>query len=186
MTQQLARDDVEAAFVELGEALARARKVVEIAIYGGAAILLQFEVSFRTGDVDATVETGDHGALMQAVHEIADRRQWLRSWFSEAVSVYVSNSSTTVFHRSYPSETRVGLRVYVAKPDYLLAMKLRAMRIGSRDEADATLLAQASGITTYAGLVDLLAHYFPKEPAGPRQLAVVAQFAETLDAPPAG
>jgi len=185
MTQQLSRDDVAAAFQELGEALARARKVVEVAVNGGAPILLQFDVNFRTGDVDATVESGDHGALLQAVQDIADRRQWLRSWFSEAVSVYVSDVDATMFHRSYPSETRVGLRVYVAKPDYLLAMKLRAMRIGSRDEADATLLARASGMTSYVAMVDLLTHYFPKEPAAPRQLALVAQFAETLDAPPA-
>lgn len=64
--QRLSRTDVEAAFREIGELLLRDRKTAEIAVYGGAAIMLQFEVTFRTADVDATVESGDHGALMQA------------------------------------------------------------------------------------------------------------------------
>ncbi len=64
--QELSKAAVEDAFRELGEILARAGKMAEIAVYGGAAILLQFEVTFRTTDVDVHVESGDHGALMQA------------------------------------------------------------------------------------------------------------------------
>jgi hypothetical protein len=77
----------------------------------------------------------------------------------------------------------VGLRVYVAKPDYLLAMKLRAMRIGSRDEDDAALLARASNITTFDAMVTLLDRYFPKEPPDVRHAAIIRQFAERLNAP---
>ena len=72
--QELSKAAVEDAFREMGEILARAGKMAEIAVYGGAAILLQFEVTFRTTDVDAHVESGDHGALMQAAKEIAERR----------------------------------------------------------------------------------------------------------------
>jgi hypothetical protein len=42
--------------------LVRKGRVAEIAVYGGAAIMLQFEVAFCTAGVDAKVETGDHGA----------------------------------------------------------------------------------------------------------------------------
>lgn len=162
VAQQLTRDEIVAAFREMGEILARAGKVAEIAIFGGAAIQLQFEVSFGTGDVDARVETGDHGTLMRAAQDVAARRGWLRSWFSEAVTSYLGDVVSTDFHASYPSETRVGLRVYVAKPDYLLAMKLRAMRIGSRDEADAALLARAAGLLRFEDMATLLARFFPK------------------------
>ena len=61
--QELSRAAIEDAFRELGEILARAGKTADIAVYGGAAILLQFEVTFRTADVDAHVRVGDHGAL---------------------------------------------------------------------------------------------------------------------------
>jgi hypothetical protein len=184
MTQALSRSDVESAFQEIGEILVRAGKVAEIAVYGGAAIMLQFEVTFRTTDVDAKVEAGDHGALMQAANDVAIRRGWLRSWLSEAVTVYLGEPGGTSLYRSYPGETRVGLRVYVAKPDYLLAMKLRAMRIGSRDEADAVMLAKASAITTFDAMMAAMSRYFPKEPPDARRIAIVGQFAERLNASP--
>jgi hypothetical protein len=108
----------------------------------------------------------------------------LRSWLSEAVTLYLGERGGTELHRSYPDETRAGLRVYVAKPDYLLAMKLRAMRIGSRDESDAIMLATVSKITTSDGMIALIGRYFPKEPPDPRRVAIVGQFAERLNAPP--
>jgi hypothetical protein len=58
------------------------------------------------------------------------------------------------------------------------------MRIGSRDEDDAALVARASNITTFDAMVALLARYFPKEPPDPRRAAVIRQFAERLNAPP--
>jgi hypothetical protein len=184
MTQQLSKQDVEAAFAEMGELILRAGKIAEIAVYGGAAIMLQFEVHFQTGDVDAHVQSGDHGAVITAAAQIAQRHGWLRSWFSDAVTQYLGSISGTEFYRSYPSDSRVGLRVYLAKPDYLLAMKLRAMRIASRDEADATMLAHANGITTVDAMLALLKLYFPKEPPDARRVAIIGQFAETLNATP--
>jgi len=182
MPQELAKAAVEDAFREIGEILVRAGKIADIAVYDGAANLLQFEVTFRTTDVDAHVESGDHGALMQAARQVAERRGWLRSWLSEAVTMYLGEAGGTALYGSYPSEARVGLRVYVAKPDYLLAMKLRAMRIASRDEADAVLLARACNITTSEAMITLLGRYFPKEPPDPRRAAIIRQFAETLHA----
>jgi hypothetical protein len=179
--QELTRAAVEDAFREIGEALYRARKLAEIAVYGGAAIMLQFEVAFRTADVDVRVETGDHGALMEAAREVARRRGWRRSWLSEAVTTYLGEPGGTTLFKSYPSDARAGLRVYVAQPDYLLAMKLRAMRVGSRDEDDAAMLARATNSATFEVLMDLLRRYFPKEPPDARRTAVVRQFAELLN-----
>jgi hypothetical protein len=67
--QELSKATIEDAFREMGEILVRAGKTAEIAVYGGAAIMLQFEVTFRTRDVDAQVQCGDHGALMQAARD---------------------------------------------------------------------------------------------------------------------
>lgn len=169
----------------MGDILYRAKKTAEIAVFGGAAIPLQFQAEFRTGDVDAKVESGDHGAVLEAAHIVADRHGWLRSWFSEAVKTYLSAEADTALHASYPSEAQAGLCVYVARPDYLLAMKLRAMRGASRDEVDAAMLARASGIVTASAMEALLQRYFPREPPDPRRQAIVTQFAQTLhDAAP--
>ncbi len=185
MTQALDKAAVEDAFREMGDILARSKKMAEIAVYRGTAIMLRFDVTFRTADVDAHVQSGDHGALMDAARQVADRRGWLRSWLSEAVTVYLGAPGGTTLYGSYPSETRVGLRVYVATPDYLLAMKLRAMRVGRRDEDDATMLARASNIVSLDAMLALLQHYFPKEPPDAKRIAIVGQFANKLNAPAA-
>ncbi len=178
----MTKASVEEAFRELGDILHRSRKFAEIAVYGGAAIILQFEVTFRTRDVDVRVESGDHGALMQAAREVAERRGWLRSWLSEAVTTYLGEPGGTALHGSYPSDARAGLRVYVAKPDYLLAMKLRAMRTRSRDESDATLLARAGNVTSFEAMLALLRRYFPNEPPDERRAVIIRQFADRLNA----
>ena len=179
----MSKSDVERAFAEMGDILYRAQRVADIAVFGGAAILLQFEAEFRTGDVDARVDSGDHGAVLEAARVMAERHGWLRSWFSKAVTTYVSAEADTTLHASFPSEAQTGLRVYVARLDYLLAMKLRAMRGGSRDEADAAMLARASGIVTASAMIALLRQYFPKEPPDPRRRTIVTQLAESLDDP---
>jgi hypothetical protein len=52
--------------------------------------------------------------------------------------------------KTYPTEDQPGLRVYAAKPEYLFAMKCRAMRVGgvetNSDIDDIKLLAQAIGL----------------------------------------
>lgn len=180
MAQSLTAADVRAALSEIGEILLRGGKVGEIALYGGSAILLQFEASFRTADVDAVVQSGDHTAILDAARAVAARRGWLRSWFSEAVANYLADNPATTFHGSYPSESRPGLRVYVARPDYLLAMKLRAMRVGTRDEADAAMLARACGLATAEQFVQLVQTFFPKEAIDARCRTVIARFAASL------
>jgi hypothetical protein len=183
MTQSLDATDIEAALREMGEELRRARVFAEIGVFGGAAILLQLRTEFRTGDVDAVVTEGDHGAVMRAAEAIARRRGWLRSWFSDAVSVYLGTEFGRTLHGTYPSEGPYGLRVFLAEPDYLLAMKLRAMRVGTRDYADARALAEHTGISNAPLMLDLLARFFPKEPVDARRRVIVAQFAESLRAP---
>lgn len=185
MTQQLSRADVESALRDVGDIMVRQKKIAEIVIYGGSAILLQYDVQFRTGDVDIKVESGDHGSLLAAIHEVARVRNWLTSWMSEAVTVYLGESGGTAYHGSYPSEDRVGLRVYVAKPDYILAMKLRAMRTTSRDFADAKLLAIDTGMSDLTSLLALVRRYFPNEDIDPRRVAIIANFVEAIHAPPA-
>lgn len=175
---------IAAAFREMGEFLLQEGKVAEVAVHGGGAIILQFTVTFRAGGVAVGVETGAHGAVMRAARKVAACRGWRRTWFREAVADCVAAAGGTALHASYPDEGQAGLRVYVAKPDYLLAMLLRAMRVGTRDAEDAVTLARASGITTTAAMLDLLDKFFPSDLPDPRRVAILAQFAVHLHASP--
>ena len=177
---------IEQAFEELGERLRHRRLVGEIAVYGGAAMVLHFQIDRVTHDVDAVIER-EHGPVQRAVQEIGRLHGWGESWLNENVSVYLSKAAQardlTLF-RAYPGEGAIGLRVFIASPRYMLAMKLAALRIGSdhRDIDDVIQLAQATGVTRAEALTNLHQMYFPNDPLDARRLVIVANIAEKLDA----
>jgi hypothetical protein len=165
----ITRDDVESAFAELGER-ARARGViVEIAVYGGVALMLTFPGRPTTKDVDA-VARSDAGVLRKLARELAESRAWPENWLNDAVKGFLSahdrEPGATRLFRTYPSETDPGLRVYVAVPEYLLAMKCLAMRIaqpeGSEDLADIERLVGFLDLSDAEAVLAIVEKYYPR------------------------
>lgn len=180
---EITKESLLAALSEVGEILYRRGKVGDIAIYGGSAMILQFDVSFATQDVDAVIN-GEHGEVTRAVQEVARRHGWASSWLNEGVSVYLSPEANQNldFYGDFPSPTRTGLRVYVASAEYILALKLRALRVASRDLQDVLTLAQHLGFTTLEQLLDVLKKNFPNEPLDARRLMILSDLVEKLNA----
>ena len=175
----LCRKDLELAF---GEILHRGRRIGEIAVDGGASLILQFDVNFVTKDVDVTIDR-EHGAVEAAAHEVARRHDWPTSCMNEAVTMYLIGERSVSFFGNYPSESRVGLRVFVASPTYLLAMKLKALRMNTRDSDDVVLLARQTGRTTVDALTSLYDAFFPAEALEPRKIVAIHEIVAKLDAP---
>lgn len=82
------RATVEDAFWEVGEILCRQHGIGEITVFGSVGLLLQDYISNSTPDVDIRIDT-NHGAVVLAIQEVADRRGWLRSWMNEAATQYL-------------------------------------------------------------------------------------------------
>jgi hypothetical protein len=165
----ITRDDVESAFRELGER-ARARAVVvEIAVYGGVALMLTFPGRPATKDVDA-VARSDASVLRALVRDLAQDRGWPEDWLNDAVKGFLSghdrDPGATPLFRTYPSEEGPGLRVYVATPEYLLAMRCLAMRLdrpeGPGDVADIERLVGLLGLSTAEAVLDVVEKYYPR------------------------
>lgn len=175
------RGEIIKALSEVGEILYQRRKIGDIAVFGGSAMALQFDVAFITHDIDALIESG-HGDVMDAVQEVGRRHGWTSTWLNEGVSAYLSADASDHLDSfaTFPSPERVGLRVYVAKPEYLLALKLRALRIGSRDIDDAIILARHLGLTTLDALSDIVRQNFPSEPLDQRKRMILSELAERL------
>ena len=127
----LDRAQMEEAFRIMGQYLLDRKALGEIAVYGGSAILFQFDWRKTSQDVDARVTSdGNHGLVMEAAAEAARRLGLLRSWLNESVTMYAHRGEGVgdrVLIGSYPSPERCGLRVTAAKPAYILAMKLGAL-----------------------------------------------------------
>lgn len=164
----LTNEMIRQAFSIMGAYLRDRKTVGEIAVYGGSAILLQFEWRTVTRDVDAViVSTGNHGLVEEAAKVAAAQLGLLRSWLSEAVAQYTSSEAGAQGLRLsgfYPEDGVPGLRVLVATPQYLLAMKLIALERATatdRDFEDAKMLAREVGVTTVEELQEIYRSYFP-------------------------
>ncbi|GJE58889.1 hypothetical protein [Methylobacterium trifolii] len=165
------RDRLLRAFEMLGADLAERGVFVELAVYGGGALMLQFAWRRATEDVDAVVREGyDAAALGPSVLRVAERMGIEPDWLNNAVGMFTPlTEDDTLFalSGSYPSGTAPGLRTVIAAPHYLLAMKLQALRNldrGTRDLTDARALAAHLGITDREALTRLYVSIYDEDP----------------------
>jgi hypothetical protein len=161
--------------------------VGEIAVYGGTAILLQFPWRRMTEDVDATILTGEReSAVKDAAAFAAVRLALPDDWLNTYVGGFTPENEPQAFfstHGAYPREEAPGLRVFLAKPEYLCAMKLKALQresIDDRDFEDAVNLALGIGIDTVEHLARLFTSFFPGETLHPSAVARLPELAEKI------
>lgn len=75
-------------------------------------------------------------------------------------------------YRSYPSETEPGLRVFLASPAYLFAMKCMAMRVGGserkRDTEDIRALGRKLSVRDASEALAVVMRYYPADRIPPK------------------
>ena len=82
MNGSLTKDELIELLDELSERLKRKKTRASVYIVGGAAMALAFDRSRTTHDIDGRIDKG-HGALIEAVREIAHRRGLPTSWLND-------------------------------------------------------------------------------------------------------
>jgi hypothetical protein len=168
------RDAIVEAFRRIGARAHAEGRRVEIAVYGGAAMVLTFEERRATRDVDAVFHT-DPAWLRSVTAAVAGEFGWSSDWLNDGVkgflSVNDSRPESKAPFATYPSEGQPGLRVFLASPHYLLAMKCIAMRLGStesEDQRDIRTLILSLGITSPAEAFDIVEAFYPRRSIPPR------------------
>src|SRR5262245_53101505 len=73
--------------MELGARTRREGKVIDLAVYGGSALLLASNFRIATQDVDAVLEE-DQGMVARWAEEVARTRNWPRDWLNDGVRTY--------------------------------------------------------------------------------------------------
>lgn len=163
---------LENALAELGSRAFAAGRTVEIVVYGGSALLLTLNRQINTGDVDAVFE-GNRDFIKKLAAEMAEEFGWDENWLNDGVKGWLSkrdaDPDVRALFKTYPTEEQPGLRVYTARPEYLFAMKCRAMRVGgieaNSDIDDIKLLARAIGIKNSQTLVE---KFYPQNMLQPK------------------
>jgi hypothetical protein len=191
----LSVDDLHSALTDLGTRAFAQGKTVELAVYGGSALMLASNFRIASEDVDAVAAT-DQGLIDQLAREIAVERGWAPDWLNDGVRTYLSPNvdglgQHHVLFRTYPDEQRPGLRVFVPTAEYLLAMKLIAMRLdpagGSSDLGDILRLIEVVSIVDKRELQSFAEMFYPEARVSGRvRLGIETIWAEREKSKPGG
>jgi hypothetical protein len=170
------RDQLLAALNEIGAAAVAAHTRLDIVIFGGSALMLASNFRFSTEDVDiAEIGRPWPDWLSEIVARIAKKNGWSDHWLNDAVATFLSplarSERDLVFLGTFPRATEhAGLRVFVPTARYMLALKLKALRVsnydkGTSDLADVANLLGALGINDANEAIAVLTEFFPNSPA---------------------
>jgi uncharacterized nucleotidyltransferase DUF6036 len=134
---RLSKSDILHGLRELAKELGPSSPPREIAIAGGAAIVVLYETRQSTRDVDVVVSAP---GVREAARAVAARLGWPEDWLNDGAKGYLRGLSLGEVVMEGP-----GLIVRTLSPQHLLAMKLSAWR-DDVDVADArVLLSNLSG-----------------------------------------
>jgi hypothetical protein len=155
---ELNREDIRRLFDLLNDELGRVGVRGELYLVGGAVMCLVFEARPSTRDVAALFQPTS--VVRQAAARVALHANVPSDWLNDAVKGFLSPAGEFDPYLDLPH-----LAVFTARPEYLLAMKCAAMRIGAgfRDEADVRFLLRALNIERYEDAVEIVLRYFDEE-----------------------
>jgi hypothetical protein len=154
----LNQQDLRRLFALLNEELGKSHTEGELFLVGGAVMCLAYDARASTQDVDAVFRPPV--AVRQAAARVAKRAGVQADWLNNAVKGFMSAQGDLAPFLELPH-----LRVMVANPQYLLAMKCLSFRIGAEfhDEDDIRYLLRLLELRTYEQAVALITRYYPLE-----------------------
>lgn len=162
---------MEEAFARLGNMALEEGRVVDLAVYGGSALAVAYNLRKTTKDVDAVFEK-DRDFIRRAVEVVGMEMNLPSDWLNDAVKGYLSpnEAGNMIRFGSFPSESSPGLRVFVPSPEYFFAMKCIDMRTGSgsKDVEDAKNLALVCEIKTADEALDIVESFYPDRAIPPK------------------
>jgi hypothetical protein len=143
----------------------------EVFLVGGAVMCLVYKARESTRDLDALFAPVDE--IRIAVEKIAKSHKLPTDWLNDAAKGFLSENGE--FEAFLELEN---LRVYKPMPEYMLAMKCLAMRIGAefQDLNDVRYLLRYLNITTYNKAIETITKYYPTKRFPQKTLYVLEEI----------
>jgi hypothetical protein len=128
----------------------------EIYLAGGAVMCLVFRAREATKDIDALLVPAD--ALRKAADTVGNREGLAPGWLNDAVKGFFSESGQFGIFAELSH-----LKIFAPHPEYLLAMKCLAMRLGEEfhDRSDVAVLVGVLGLRRIEDAEAVPARYYP-------------------------
>ena len=167
----LTRADIRRLFSLLDEELAQGGAEGELYLVGGAVMCLAFDARPATKDVDAYFKPTR--AIREAATRVAARFGTSPRWLNDAVKDFMDDRGDFVPYLELPH-----LRVFVAQPEYLLAMKCAAMRLGEEfhDLDDVRYLLRYLNVASADDALEIVGRYFDEGQLMPKTRLVLEEL----------
>jgi hypothetical protein len=143
----------------------------EICLFGGTVMVLAFTARLATKDVDALFQPAQ--AIRELARRIGEEQHLPVNWLNDGVKGFVSARHETTAGNlpQFPH-----LRLTMPVPEYLLAMKCMAARIGATtgepsDVSDIIFLVRHLKLKSASEVLDLVGQYYPSN-----QIPVKTQY----------
>ena len=153
--KKLTAEEIRRLFALLDTELARDGVHAELFLVGGAVMCLALGARDATRDVDALLRPAKE--VRAAAARVAARAGVSADWLNDAVKGFLGEHATFDHFLELAH-----LRVYVARTDYLLAMKCMAMRLdeGVSDSDDVRFLLKLLDIRRVEDALAIVERYF--------------------------
>lgn len=183
------------AFDEIGRAAVAAGTQLQIAVYGGSALMLASNFRFATEDVNVSqLQQPWPEWLRTTIERLAKKNGWAEDWFNDGVVFHLSALADPAedhleFGTFPPEPEEPGLLVHVPSAPYLLALKLKAMRVNDPvrgDQERPDVLMRVVGISTTDQAISLLTRFFPNSGAAAEKQKFLLKYMNpdgAVDAP---
>ena len=157
----LTREQILAALRALSDQLGEKGVTGEICLFGGTVMVLAFTARLTTKGVDALFQPAQ--TIRELARRIADEQHLPANWLNDGVKGFISSRHETTLGNlpQFPH-----LRLAMPVPEYLLAMKCMAARIGGTtdepsDIADIAFLIRHLKLKSAKDVLDLVGQYYP-------------------------
>ncbi len=157
----LTREAILAALGSLSDELGKRGVIGEVCLFGGTVMVLAFTARLATKDVDALFQPSQ--TIREIARGIADEQRLPADWLNDGVKGFVSARHETTAG-NLPQFQH--LRLTMPVPEYLLAMKCMAARMGGTsgeqsDVGDIIFLIRHLHLESPKVVMDLVGQYYP-------------------------
>ncbi|MCL2831185.1 MAG: hypothetical protein FWD77_10730 [Betaproteobacteria bacterium] len=150
----LKKEDILRGLQKIDARAKEAGIIVDISIYGGAALA------------------------------IAAEEGWPENWLNDGVKGFTSANENMRLMERFDASDSGGLRIYTPAPEYLFAMKCMAMRPegieGSHDISDIESLADIAGIRDAEMALNIVESFYPASRIPPKVRFGVEEIMERM------
>lgn len=167
----LADQDIRRLFALMNEELRLAGTEGELFLVGGAVMCLAYAARPSTQDVDGVFRPVRE--VREAAARVALKADLAPDWLNDGVKRFLSERGEWSLFLELDH-----LRVMVAQPEYLLAMKCLALRIATEfhDEDDIRYLLRHLAIGSYEQAIAVISRFYPLERFPQKTLYALAEL----------